>query len=59
MRMDEFSQSQDTSLPFDVVDDVCVFMKNDPVFFRKSFSRQYLVLLICTEQAKQLIKMNV
>jgi hypothetical protein len=37
MRMDEFSQSQDTSLPFDVVDDVCVFMKNDPVFFRKSF----------------------
>jgi hypothetical protein len=37
MRIDEFSQTTDTSLPFDVVDDVVVFMRNDPMFYRKSF----------------------
>jgi len=37
MRIDEFSQPADTSLPFDIVDDVCVFMKNDAQFYRKSF----------------------
>jgi len=37
MRIDEFSQPVDDSLPFDVVDDVAVFMRNDPQFYRKSF----------------------
>lgn len=30
----EFTQPE-KRLPFDVVDDVCVFMRNDPIFYRK------------------------
>lgn len=37
MRLTEFAQPNDTALPYDVVDDVCVFMKNDTQFYRKSF----------------------
>jgi len=35
MRIDEFTQPIDDSLPFDVVDDVAVYMRNDPMFYRK------------------------
>jgi|TARA_B110000503_G_scaffold141840_1_gene236629 hypothetical protein len=35
MRIDEFASPVDNSLPFDVVDDVTVFMRNDPMFYRK------------------------
>lgn len=31
----EFSQPIDDRLPYDVVDDVCIFMRNDPIFYRK------------------------
>jgi hypothetical protein len=38
MKINEFFDKQiDTSLPFDVVDDVAIFMRNDPIFYRKSF----------------------
>lgn len=38
MKINEFfDQPIDDKLPFDVVDDVCVFMRNDPMFYRKSF----------------------
>jgi len=37
MRIDEFSKIDNNSLPYDVVDDVVVFMRNDPMFYRKSF----------------------
>jgi hypothetical protein len=37
MRIDEFSQQPENKFDFDVVDDVCVFMRNDPMFYRKSF----------------------
>ena len=36
MRIDEFAQPMDDKLPFDVVDDVAIFMRNDPMFYRKS-----------------------
>lgn len=36
MRIDEFSQPFDNKLPFNVVDDVCIYMRNDPMFYRKS-----------------------
>jgi hypothetical protein len=35
MRIDEFAQPMDDSLPFDVVDDVAIYMRNDPMFYRK------------------------
>jgi hypothetical protein len=35
MRIDEFAQPMDDKLPFDVVDDVTIFMRNDPMFYRK------------------------
>jgi len=34
VRLVEFTQSE-KRLPFDVIDDVCVFMRNDPIFYRK------------------------
>lgn len=37
MRIDEFDNTVDDKLPFDVVDDISVFMRNDPMFYRKSF----------------------
>jgi len=37
MRIDEFAQPIDDTLPFDVVDDVAIFMRNDPMFYRKTF----------------------
>ena len=36
MRIDEFAQPMDDKLPIDVVDDVAIFMRNDPMFYRKS-----------------------
>lgn len=35
MRIDEFAQPTDDRLPFDVVDDIAIFMRNDPMFYRK------------------------
>jgi hypothetical protein len=37
VKLVEFSSPVETDLPFDVVDDVIVFMRNDPQFYRKSF----------------------
>ena len=35
MRIDEFTQPTDDRLPFDVADDVAIYMRNDPMFYRK------------------------
>ena len=35
MRLNEFTDKEE--LPFDVVDDTLVFMRNDPVFYRKFY----------------------
>lgn len=38
MRMDEVhKQDVDTPLSFDIVDDLHVFMRNDPMFYRKQY----------------------
>ena len=37
MRIDEMGMTDSQEFDFDVVDDVCVFMRNDPMFYRKSF----------------------
>ena len=36
MRIDEFTQPIDTSLPFDHIEDLIVYMRNDPGIYRKS-----------------------
>ena len=35
MRIDEFSAADENQLPFSVIDDLTVFMRNDPMFYRK------------------------
>ena len=35
MRIDELAAPMDDSLPFDLADDIAVFMRNDPMFYRK------------------------
>ena len=37
MKIVEFAEPINNDLPFDVVDDVAVYMRNDPVFYRKHF----------------------
>ena len=37
MKIVEMGIEDNQNLNFDVVDDVCVFMRNDPMFYRKSF----------------------
>ena len=37
MKINEFAQSGEQQINFDVVDDTIVFMRNDPVFYRKSY----------------------
>ena len=35
MLINEFSQPYDSNLPYNIIDDVCIFMRNDPMFYRK------------------------
>ena len=37
MKITEFHQKAKDNLNFDLVDDTCVFMKNDPMFYRKQY----------------------
>ena len=38
MKINEFfTQNSDTQINFDVVDDTIVFMRNDPMFYRKNY----------------------
>jgi hypothetical protein len=37
VKITEFTQREDFKLPFDIVDDLHVYMKNDPMFYRKSY----------------------
>jgi hypothetical protein len=35
MKIVEFTQPVDDRLPYDVVDDLAIYMRNDPMFYRK------------------------
>ena len=37
MRLDDLKKGQNEDIPFDVVDDLAIFMRNDPMFYRKTF----------------------
>lgn len=37
MKLVEFAQPIEKDLPFDVVDDALIFMRNDPMFYRKQY----------------------
>ena len=37
MRLNEFTDIEDKELPFDIVDDTIVFMRNDPMFYRRHY----------------------
>jgi len=37
MKINEFAQQDDMKLPFNVVEDAIVFMRNDPMFYRKHY----------------------
>ena len=38
MKINEFNNQQDDFRPnFDLIDDICIFMRNDPMFYRKSY----------------------
>jgi len=37
MKVDDLVQQDDMRLPFDVVEDAVVFMRNDPQFYRKQY----------------------
>ena len=37
MKINEFTQHNEPQINFDVVDDTIVFMRNDPMFYRKNY----------------------
>lgn len=37
MKINEFTTRDDFKLPFDIVDDLHVYMRNDPIFYRKHY----------------------
>ena len=37
MKINEFTTQPENKLNFDIVDDAVVFMRNDPVFYRKKY----------------------
>ena len=55
MRIDEFTQREDFKLPFDIVDDLHVFMRNDPMFYRKQY---FPVMSRISELTKNKKKVN-
>ena len=50
MRIDEFSKPDEFKLPFDVVDDLTIFMRNDPMFYRKQY---YPTLALMQDKLKK------
>jgi hypothetical protein len=37
MKINEFYSKQEQAIPFNVVDDLTIFMRNDPIFYRKHY----------------------
>lgn len=37
MKINEFFKGDDKKVPFNVVDDLTIFMRNDPMFYRKHY----------------------
>ena len=50
MRLKEFTDDKD--LPFDVVEDTLVFMRNDPMFYRKHYFPAVADLADCQRSGK-------
>lgn len=51
MRIEDLEQIDD-KLPFDVVDDMAIFMRNDPMFYRKSFFPAVLKMQDCNRRGR-------
>ncbi len=51
MRINEFYQQpiDDDKLPYDVVDDIAIFMRNDPMFYRKSLFPAIMNMKDCND----------
>jgi hypothetical protein len=55
VKINEFhDQDYDNTLPFDVVDDVAIFMRNDPMFYRKTFFPAITNLKNCSEKGEKI-----
>jgi len=37
MKLVEFTNPEENRFDFDIIDDACVFMRNDPIFYRKHY----------------------
>lgn len=58
MKITEFAQPVDKSLPFDVVEDAIVFMRNDPMFYRRQYYPTVTKLADLTRSGKSCDKMK-
>jgi len=54
VKLVEFSPPIDDSLPFNVVDDVAIFMRNDPMFYRKQLFPAIMKMKDFTENQKSI-----
>ena len=53
MKIVEFTEKDNTKLPFDVVEDVIVFMRNDPMFYRKHYYPAFAKIADMTREGKK------
>ena len=58
MKITDFAQPVEKSLPFDVVEDAIVFMRNDPMFYRKQYYPSVTKLADMTRAGKPCDKMK-
>ena len=59
MRIDEFAHKTDDRLPFDVVDDVAIYMRNDPMFYRKQLFPAIMSMKDRHDAGKVVLQKNV
>lgn len=52
MRMEDLVKIN-SDLPFDIVDDLAIYMRNDPTFYRKIFFPAVIKMKNCYEQNKK------
>jgi len=55
VKINEFYQQplDDSKLPFDVVDDIAIFMRNDPMFYRKNFFPAVMDMKTCNDKGQK------
>lgn len=48
-----YDKKEEDKLPFNVIEDLAIYMRNDPMFYRKTFFPAVIEMKKCTEKKEQ------